>query len=1063
MIKLYLVDAVDVVENGMSRLKLYCKTMDNQHYDISVAGVPCSIHVGIDEGGYTYETEYRSKLEWILKQPPQCRYPGCEEHNTPLESQFGIPPREPCSSTLDTSDPIFSWELSELLRPFDINRPKADKFLVVKLRNPWDLSRASNFLKKNIPCANLLNKGLYNKMTSANEYFLAETGLSGCEWFEIPAGLKGGLVHMRDIRRLDPQPAIFPHMVTLTLDIETLSERYNDWGTLGAEYPVCVLSAEVDGKMTSFVLNADRPLSGLQVAEQQKEESDPYEDELVSPEILKARRKRLAEIDAKIEANRRAWMCKNAAERTVKMYDSEESLLWEFSEFVRSTAPDFVVGFNHRYFDIPYLIRRAEKLGVEGFDHWSRGKDWSVKVRYFIRVSERNGIKTKTCVVDSPGIVFLDMMLLAQQERECANLSSYSLNSVLGALGIGQKEDVSYEQIWPYFYGSSETRDLLVQYCEGDVHWTYEVGVQFNSYLKLQAKCQIQRILLRDATDRGLTYCLTQFVRSRLIESKYILPVRETVERIAYVQDEDGEDGEDGASKISERVFCLTPAQATINGYSELHDLVVNQGKKYDGAYVLDPVVGVHRDAVIIFDFSGLYTNEAISNNICPSTLISGPLERKPDGQLEYKFHFKPASEQMGILPQAWIYLAGERKKAKNTQKQYPKGSLEYRQYSAFEQEIKLLCNSLYGALGARTSVICALPCSSSITAHGQKDIKRVKAAVEAEFPNIRAIYGDTDSLFLKVEGVRDAPTAYEWVAKLDKFINGGDLLYGTLTMEYEAVLCPSYFTAKKKYVGAKLNPDGTVDDLKIRGLITRSLCPYFIQTINTIYQMFLGENKSLDDTAKYLERRAHRLLTGKARMNDLKMTKRLSKPVSEYTSMGPHLIAAEQLRYIGKGVKPGERVGFIYALLSLSKADEKSRSKHAVEYSIALQCGYKPDLGLYADMFSQSVETACGLLFSGYPVSVNELITRQAKVFYTPRQVPPRGDPPTSSTFWFKPTSSTTSTKRVIQTEDRVTCKKVQMGLFGMETRAVVAETKQTKKKRAKIEDDPTQLKLKF
>lgn len=45
-------------------------------------------------------------------------------------------------------------------------------------------------------------------------------------------------------------------------------------------------------------------------------------------------------------------------------FDKEEELIKAWYEFISTVDPDLVIGYNTTNFDFPYLIERAEALGV---------------------------------------------------------------------------------------------------------------------------------------------------------------------------------------------------------------------------------------------------------------------------------------------------------------------------------------------------------------------------------------------------------------------------------------------------------------------------------------------------------------------------------------------------------------------------------------------------------------------------------------------------------------------------------------------------------------------------
>lgn len=56
--------------------------------------------------------------------------------------------------------------------------------------------------------------------------------------------------------------------------------------------------------------------------------------------------------------------CFDPAHHDVLTYTDEKSLLLDFAEYIKSTDPDIITGWNSTEFDIPYIIGRFDKLGI---------------------------------------------------------------------------------------------------------------------------------------------------------------------------------------------------------------------------------------------------------------------------------------------------------------------------------------------------------------------------------------------------------------------------------------------------------------------------------------------------------------------------------------------------------------------------------------------------------------------------------------------------------------------------------------------------------------------------
>lgn len=113
---------------------------------------------------------------------------------------------------------------------------------------------------------------------------------------------------------------------------------------------------------------------------------------------------------------------------------------------------------------------------------------------------------------------------------------------------------------------------------------------------------------------------------------------------------------------------------------------------------------------------------------------------------------------------------------------------------------------------------------------------------------------------------------------------------------------------AKKRY--ALVDEKGR---LKIRGLeiVRRDLCKYARQTQQEILRMCLID-EDIEGAFKYLNERIKALRENRYEVKDLVVYEQLSKPVSEYKLISPHVVAAKRLLEKGIPVGEGSVIGYI-------------------------------------------------------------------------------------------------------------------------------------------------------
>jgi DNA polymerase delta subunit 1 len=157
-----------------------------------------------------------------------------------------------------------------------------------------------------------------------------------------------------------------------------------------------------------------------------------------------------------------------SAEESIRVIHArdEAEMFTAFGSFLTSYDPDIYVGHNVIGFDIPYLVSRANALGVEGVMYMGRRRERSWSAPKEITKTRKNGDTRKSLRADTPGRIQLDTLPFIQNVKK---ESSYSLGALAQKyLGEG-KDDVGYQMIGPLWHQSPETRARLCAYCLKDV------------------------------------------------------------------------------------------------------------------------------------------------------------------------------------------------------------------------------------------------------------------------------------------------------------------------------------------------------------------------------------------------------------------------------------------------------------------------------------------------------------------------------------------------------------------------------------------------------------------
>ncbi len=461
-----------------------------------------------------------------------------------------------------------------------------------------------------------------------------------------------------------------------------------------------------------------------------------------------------------------------------------------------SNCPDVITGWNTRFFDMPYLVNRIHRL--LGDAYVKRLSPWGSIERREITKQGR----TQTAY-EIKGISMLDYMeLFIKFGYTYGAQESYRLDHIAHVV-LGEKK-LSYEEHGSLFSLYMNDHQKFIDYNIKDVELVD----------RLEDKMGLITLAMTIAYKGGVNY-----------------------------QD----------------TFGTTAIWDTII-YRKLHEnkIVVpfSQDKtksNYPGGYVKDPHVGIH-DNVVSFDLNSLYPSIIMQYNMSPETIAEGEVTKvdieavlTQSQRLNNKGKALSASGQyfntdkVGIVPQIIDEMYGERVDIKKdmitSQKELQKVDKDDKQkLYAIERDIsiaenkqmaiKILLNSLYGALGNRYFRFFDQRIAEAITLTGQLTIRWAEYAINRHLNNILrkgktykdfVLAIDTDSLYVCLDDLVTAINPPNPIDFLDKVCEKDlelvleksyDHLYQMLggvsnrmVMKREAIADRGLWTAKKRYI----------------------------------------------------------------------------------------------------------------------------------------------------------------------------------------------------------------------------------------------------------------------
>jgi DNA polymerase elongation subunit (family B) len=520
-------------------------------------------------------------------------------------------------------------------------------------------------------------------------------------------------------------------------------------------------------------------------------------------------------------------------------------------------CPDVITGWNTKFFDIPYLYNRFNRI---------LGEEMTKKLSPWGILSARTKVLRgrQQTFYDISGIASLDYIELYKWYAPGGkSQESYRLDNIanveLGESKISYDEFDNLHQLYKLNY------QKFIDYNIKDVELI----------VKLESKLKLLELALTLAYDTKCNY-EDVFAQTRMWDS------------LIY-------------SYLFEKKIVVPPK------------VIKEKTEAFEGAYVKEPQVGKH-DWVASFDLNSLYPHLLIQYNISPETIVE-PQDYTPEMReviaqgvtveklLDRKVNLSRISnvtitpngqffrtDKRGFIPTMMEEMYEDRKKFKKlmikAQQDYQvetdstkKKELEnlIARYNNLQLAKKVSLNSAYGAMGSQYFRFYDLRMALGVTSAGQLSIRWIEAKINLYMNKILktenidyVIASDTDSIYLRLgELVNsvfkeiDTPKIIDFMDKVceDKIQPYIDKSYEELAeyvhayaqkmiMKREGLSDKGLWTAKKRYILNVYNNEGVVykePKLKVMGLeMIKSSTPSAIrEKMRTVTKVMLTGTES--------------------------------------------------------------------------------------------------------------------------------------------------------------------------------------------------------------------------
>ena len=525
-------------------------------------------------------------------------------------------------------------------------------------------------------------------------------------------------------------------------------------------------------------------------------------------------------------------------------FKTEVGLLKAFLHFWISNFPDVITGWNVQLFDIPYIIKRIER--VIGEKESKMISPWKSILYREIYIKGR-----KQIAYDISGISCLDYLEL-YKKFTYTNQESYRLDHICSVELGAKKLDHSEYDTFKEFYTKNWKK--FVDYNIIDVRLVDQ----------LDDKMKLIELAITMAYDAKVNF---EDVYSQV----------RMWDNIIYVY-------------LSKRNLVIPPKHES------------RKDNKYAGAYVKEPIPGIY-DWVVSFDLNSLYPHLIMQYNLSPETLKehrhpTATVDRLLNKEIEL---FDLCGQTLcangtyydtnkrGFLPELMDKIYQERTiykkrmlKAKQEYEKNPSTDLkkEIARCNNIQMARKIQLNSAYGAIGNEHFRYYRLEIAEAITMSGQLSIRWIQNHMNEYLNKLLStkeedyvIASDTDSIYLNLGPLVDKffsnkssdkaaiVTILDKICqeKLEPFIERSYEELATYVAAYEQkmkmkrenIADRGIWTAKKRYILNVWDSEGVryaEPKMKICGMETaRSSTPaFFRDKLLKAYEIIINQDNDV-------------------------------------------------------------------------------------------------------------------------------------------------------------------------------------------------------------------------
>jgi DNA polymerase delta subunit 1 len=655
----------------------------------------------------------------------------------------------------------------------------------------------------------------------------------------------------------------------------------------------------------------------------------------------------------------------------VESYTTEREVLMAWAKFIENIDPDILTGYNIWGFDWTFLHERSLCKFNNGMGNYSdmfllklsRVKNKPAQLKEKELRSAALGDNTLKWI-DMEGVVQIDLLKLIQKDH---NLDSYKLDAVAHTFMGLNKVDLSPKELFANFrHGSPEKIKEIAVYCIKDCELVNHLIMKLEVIANNIGMGNVCLVPFSYLFMRGQGIKIFSLVAQICREEEFLIKNidKDSVDQSSY----------EGAIVFDPKPGIYFEPIAVLD-YASLypssmisenisHDSIVS-AKEYD---LKDNLVKEEGNKE--YDNLEDYNYSDIQYDVFKLVVENGKEDKNKVGYKVCRFAEHKNGEK-ALLPRTLKKLLKARKDTRKKIKYqtitktngmecygllkdkddlYEVHDVDTEQYTTvdkndikdirdtyndFEKAVldglqlayKVVCNSLYGQVGAATSSICYKELAASTTATGRKMVTLARDYTLDKFKGSKLIYGDTDSIFISfVDYIKEKYKKEKNITDTDMLkytIDAGEEAGAYVTsklkkpqnLEYEKVFWPFCIFSKKRYFGNKYEFSTEKYKQTSMGIVLkrRDNAPIVKDIYSGVIDIILNK-KNIEMAKEYFKDEVSKLLKGNVDLDKLIISKTLRSNYVNPMQIA-HKVLANRMgeRDPGNKPAPSDRIPYCY------------------------------------------------------------------------------------------------------------------------------------------------------